>query len=88
MNKGYTYDEKIIKEEATDQEYAYIAEHNSELNGFNTVLDWERVYPYGDTFRSVLGTVSTTTQGVPAEEADEYLKKGYALNDRFSLYSF
>lgn len=85
MNKGYTYDEKIIKEEATDEEYAYIAEHNSELDGFNTVLDWERVYPYGDTFRSVLGTVSTTTQGLPAEEKDKYLAKGYALNDRVGL---
>ena len=85
MNKGYTYDEKIIKEEATDVEYAYIAEHNGELDGFNTVLDWERVYPYGDTFRSVLGTVSTTTQGLPAEEKDEYLSKGYALNDRVGL---
>lgn len=85
MNKGYTYDEKIIKEEATDAEYAYIAEHNGELDGFNTVLDWERVYPYGDTFRSVLGTVSTTTQGLPAEEKDEYLSKGYALNDRVGL---
>ena len=85
MNRGYTYDEKVIKEEATDQEYAYIAEHNSELDGFNTVLDWERVYPYGDTFRSVLGTVSTTTQGLPAEEKDEYLAKGYALNDRVGL---
>lgn len=85
MNKGYTYDEKIIKEEATDAEYAYIAEHNSELDGFNTVLDWERVYPYGDTFRSVLGTVSTTTQGLPAEEKAEYLSKGYALNDRVGL---
>lgn len=85
MNKGYTYDEKTIKEEATDEEYAYIAEHNSELDGFNTVLDWERVYPYGDTFRSILGTVSTTTQGLPAEEKDEYLAKGYALNDRVGL---
>lgn len=85
MNKGYTYDEKTIKEEATDEEYAYIAEHNSELDGFNTMLDWERVYPYGDTFRSILGTVSTTTQGLPAEEKDEYLAKGYALNDRVGL---
>ena len=56
MNKGYTYDEKTIKEEATDQEYAYIAEHNADLDGFNTVLDWERVYRYGDTFRVVLVT--------------------------------
>lgn len=85
MNKGYTYDEKTIKGEATDEEYAYIAEHNSELDGFNTVLDWERVYPYGDTFRSILGTVSTTTQGLPAEDKDEYLAKGYALNDRVGL---
>lgn len=85
MNKGYTYDEKTIKAEATDQEYAYIAEHNSDLGGFNTVLDWERVYPYGDTFRSVLGTVSTTTQGLPVEEKDKYLANGYALNDRVGL---
>lgn len=85
MNKGYAYDEKIIKEEATDEEYAYIAEHNSEFVGFNTKLDWERVYPYGDTFKSVLGNVSTTTQGIPAEVKDEYLKKGYALNDRVGL---
>ena len=85
MNKGYTYDEKIIKEEATDEEYAYIAEHNADLDGFNTVLDWERVYPYGDTFRSILGTVSTTTQGLPAEDKEEYLEQGYALNDRVGL---
>ena len=85
MNRGYTYDEKIIKDEASDQEYAYIAEHNKELEGFNTKLDWERVYPYGDTFKSILGTVSTTTQGLPAEEKGEYLAKGYALNDRVGL---
>ena len=85
MNRGYTYDEKIIKEEATDQEYAFIAEYNSELEGFNTKLDWERVYPYGDTFKSILGTVSTTTQGIPAEEKEAYLAKGYSLNDRVGL---
>ena len=85
MNRGYTYDEKIIKDEASDQEYAYIAENNSDLEGFNTKLDWERVYPYGDTFRSILGTVSTTTQGLPADDMDEYLAQGYALNDRVGL---
>ena len=85
MNHGYTYEEKIIKENASDQEYAYIAEHNSELDGFNAVLDWERVYPYGDTFKSILGTVSSTTQGIPAEDKEEYLALGYALNDRVGL---
>ena len=85
MNRGYTYEEKIIKSDATDEEYAYISENNSKLNGFNTKIDWERIYPYGDTFKSILGTVSTTSQGIPAEEKDYYLEKGYQLNDRVGL---
>ncbi len=86
MNKGYTYDEKVIKyENVTDSEYAYIAEHNSELKGFNTKLDWERVYPYGESFRTILGNVSSPTSGLPLEEKDEYLKKGYSLNDRVGV---
>lgn len=85
MNKGYTYEEKIIKSDATDKEYAYVSENNSILTGFNTKLDWERVYPYGETFKSILGTVSSSTQGIPADEKDYYLKKGYSLNDRVGL---
>ncbi len=86
MNKGYTYDEKIIKtNDVTDEEYAYIAENNNELDGFNTRLDWERVYPYGDTLKTILGKVSTSSQGIPVEEKEEYLKKGYSLNDRVGI---
>ncbi len=85
MNKGYTYEEKTIKSDVTDQEYAYISENNSELEGFNTKLDWERVYPYGDTFRSILGSVSSSSQGIPKEDKDYFLNKGYSLNDRVGL---
>lgn len=85
MNKGYTYEEKIIKSDATNEEYAYISENNIELTGFNTKLDWERVYPYGDVFKTMLGKVSTTTQGIPAEEKEYYLEKGYSLNDRVGI---
>jgi len=85
MNKGYNYDSKIIKSDATDKEYAYISENNAELDGFNTQIDWERVYPYGDTFKTMLGTVSTSIQGIPAEEKDYYLEKGYSLNDRVGI---
>ena len=85
MNKGYTYDEKIIKSEVSDEEYAYIAENNNKLDGFNTKLEWERVYPYGETFKSILGSVSTTSQGLPSEYKKEYLNKGYVLNDRVGL---
>ena len=78
MNKGYSYDDKIIKnEDVTEEEYAYIAENNETLPGFNTRLDWERVYNYGDTFRTILGNVGT----IPSEEKEEYLAKGYSLND-------
>ena len=78
MNKGYSYDDKVIKnKDVTDEEYAYIAENNEDLPGFNTKLDWERVYNYGDTFRTILGNIGT----IPSEEKDEYLAKGYALSD-------
>ena len=85
MNKGYTYDEKVIQSDASDEEYAYISEHSGELNGFDVKIDWKRVYPYGETFKSMLGTVSTSTQGIPADEKEYYLERGYSLNDRVGL---
>ncbi len=85
MNKGYAYDEKIIKSDVSEEEFAYVSENNELLEGFNTKIDWERVYPYGDTFRTMLGKVSTSTQGIPADEKDYYLEKGYSLSDRVGL---
>lgn len=86
MNKGYAYDEKTIRtDDVTDEEYAYISENNKELEGFNTRLDWDRVYPYGDTFKTVLGKVSSSAAGIPKEEKNYYLSKGYSLNDRVGI---
>jgi len=86
MNNGYSYDEKIIKNKnVTEKEYALISEKYGELNGFNTKLDWERTYPYGDVFKTILGKVSSETQGIPLELKDEYLEKGYSLNDRVGI---
>ena len=86
MNKGYTYDEKTIRTgDVSDEEYAYISENNSDLDGFNTRLDWERVYPYGDLFKNMLGKVSSASQGLPVEEKEYYLKQGYSLNDRVGI---
>ena len=83
MNTGYSYDEKVIKnEEVTDEEYALVSENLSELEGIGTKLDWERTYLYGPVFRSILGNVSTSKSGIPAELKDEYLDKGYSLDDR------
>lgn len=86
MNQGYYYNEKIIKNEnVTDEEYAVISENIHKLNGFNTKLDWERVYLYGDTLRTILGNVSSEKQGIPLEFKNYYLASGYSLNDRVGI---
>ena len=83
MNTGYSYAEKIIKKkDITEEEYAKVAEHIHILKGVNTRLDWEREYPYGDIFRTILGNVSTSSSGIPYELKDYYLAKGYSLTDR------
>lgn len=86
MNKGYSYAEKVIKnKKVTEAEYAKISENIDYLHGVNTKLDWERIYLYGDTFKSILGSVSSDTQGIPEELAADYLKKGYSLDDRVGI---
>lgn len=84
MNKGYYYSEKVIKSgaELTDLEYATVGENISNLKGVNTKLNWERYYPYGDVFKTILGTVSSTSTGIPYELKEYYLDKGYSLNDQ------
>ncbi len=83
MNTGYSYDEKIIKNQnISDEEYALVSENISQLKGINTKLDWEREYKYGEVFKSILGTVSNSKSGIPYELKDYYLDKGYTLDDR------
>ena len=81
MNQGYSYSEKIIKSNATDSEYAYFSENNSDLKGFDTKVTWKRIYKYGDTLKSILGSVGS----IPKEEKEYYLNKGYALTDIVGL---
>ena len=72
MNKGYSSEEKIIKNKnVTDEEYALIALSN--IKGLDARLDWEREYVYGTTFKSILGTV-TNSSGLPYELKDYYLE--------------
>ena len=86
MNIGYATSEKVIKKkDITDKEYALISENLHVLNGISTRLDWDREYLYGSTFKSILGSVSSSSSGVPYELKDYYLEKGYHLNDRVGL---
>lgn len=85
MNHGYSYDDKVIKEDITPLEYAFIEQNKNNLKGFSVSSSWKRTYPYGDTLRQILGNVSTSEQGVPESEAASYLNKGYSLNDRVGI---
>ncbi len=80
MNNGYSYEDKIIKKNLTDDEYEMI--NTSNLKGIRTDITWERYYPYGNTLREVFGTVSSYKQGIPKEFKNKYLKIGYNLSDR------
>ena len=83
MHKGYYYTEKNIKnKDVTDNEYAKIAENIDKLPGFNVKLDWERYYPYGNVFKTILGSVSSSTSGIPYNLKEYYLESGYSLTDR------
>ncbi len=82
MNQGYSYSQKIIKsEDVTDGEYAYFSENNYKLKGFDTKISWKRNYLYGDTLKSILGSVGS----IPKNLKNEYLSKGYSLTDTVGI---
>ena len=62
MNKGYIYDEKIIKENPTDYEYAKVAEQLEKLKGVNVKISYERSYIYGETLKSIYGSIGNITK--------------------------
>ncbi|EOH97243.1 penicillin-binding protein 2B [Enterococcus moraviensis ATCC BAA-383] len=83
MNSVGELNTAFIKNEGvTQDEIAIIGEHTSEISGVSTGMDWDREYPNDTDLTSLLGKVSSQKAGLPAEEADEYIAKGYELNDR------
>ncbi len=81
MNNGYSYMEKVIKENATVEEFMYFSENNDYLHGFDTKYSYGRFYPYNDTFKTILGKVGN----ISSEYKDYYLGHGYSLNDKVGL---
>ncbi|HGH7173812.1 TPA: peptidoglycan D,D-transpeptidase FtsI family protein [Bacillus wiedmannii] len=82
MDGGYAMTPQVIKKDATETEYAIISENLAALPGVDTNVDWDRKYTYDDLFRSVLGGVSTSDEGLPRERLDYYLVRDYNRNDR------
>ncbi len=73
----------IIKNEnVLDEEYAKVSEHLSLLPGIDAKIDWNRVYPFEDTFRTFIGNITDADAGIPRDNQDYYLNLGYSWNDR------
>jgi len=83
MNSGYKFTPQVIKnEDVTRKEFAAVNENLDMLPGVNATTDWDREYIYNDTFKPVLGRVTTTNEGLPADKIDYYMSRGYTRNDR------
>ncbi|WP_088071091.1 peptidoglycan D,D-transpeptidase FtsI family protein [Gottfriedia luciferensis] len=83
MSVGYALTPQSIKSEGvTEEEYARVSEHLDELPGVDVTTDWERKYVYKDTFRTILGNITSEKEGLPAQNVDYYLARGYDRNDR------
>jgi len=83
MSVGYALTPQTIKSVGvSEKEYAQVSEHLEDLPGVDITTDWKRDYVYKDTFRTILGNITSEKEGLPAENVDYYLARGYDRNDR------
>nr|WP_155111653.1 penicillin-binding protein 2 [Metabacillus mangrovi] len=95
FSAGYQYEPQVIKSQIptagkaaeassmlTNDELARVSENIESMPGINIITDWNRQYAYGNTLQSVLGGVTTATQGILDERKSFYQARGYARNDR------
>ena len=75
MNKDYSYDKKVIFSNVTDEEYFKII--NESIPGVSGGYIYERIYPYEDLLRSILGN----TGKINKDNKDDYLNDNYMLSD-------
>ncbi len=74
MNEGYYYEGKILLKNISDEVCASIIE--KDITGVTCEKSYIRDYKYPG-LTNVLGKVSL----IPEEEVEDYLKKGYKMND-------
>ena len=82
MNAVENFATGIITTQALGAEQiATIAADSQDLPGIAITTSWDRKV-LDTPLASIIGNVSTEQAGLPAEEVEDYVKKGYALNDR------
>ncbi|MFJ7616114.1 peptidoglycan D,D-transpeptidase FtsI family protein [Bacillus cereus] len=82
MSSGYQMTPQIIKKDVPENEYAIVSENLDKFPGVDATVDWERNYINGDLFRSVLGGITSSDEGLPREQLEYYLARGYSRNER------
>ncbi len=82
MNKaGFFETVRLATQPLNAEQIALIASHEQDMPGVTTVTNWDRLVK-DTSLSSIIGTVTTEQVGLPAEDAEDYLAKGYYLNDR------
>lgn len=79
MNDGYSYQNKELLSDISDAVYASILEAN--MPGIFGEIKWKRNYLYGDTLRTVLGSISNS---LPFEKS-YLLNEGYSYQDKVGI---
>lgn len=79
MNDGYGYQNKTILKDIKDEVYASIIEAG--LPGIFGEMEWKRNYIYGESLRTILGSISSS---LPAEKKD-LLNEGYSYLDKVGI---
>ncbi|HEM2751415.1 TPA: penicillin-binding protein 2 [Streptococcus suis] len=71
----------LVTDTLTAEQVAHIVANESQLPGISTTNNWQRtILP--TSLSSIIGTVTSEQAGLPAEDAEYYLSKGYSPNDR------
>lgn len=75
MTTGYSFSEKIIKSDITEEELMSINALNSP--DLETKVKWVRHYNYDTALNQLFGTIGS----IEEENVEYYLNKGYSLDD-------
>jgi penicillin-binding protein 3 len=78
MNKTPQNSLKVIKDNCTVDEIAFLSENNTMFPGFDAQIYYDRSYPNGLLLSTLLGSVTTSKQGLSSESLLYYLALGYS----------
>lgn len=81
MVSGTSLHPKIIKKDITTEELAIISEHLALLPNIDVTTDWDRTSQV-KILNSILGSITSSDEGLPAENLDYFLARGYSRDDR------